>query len=390
MRVNRYLPALWPTRPRADLPSVIGAHRPRSRARRHLTGAVCAIGTCLTAMSAPPAQARPGLVALLDLTATVSGPNAGQQSCASAFSALRSALDGIGIPTQRISARTIDALRVNLARIGAQGATPRMIIACGDGAVSDGEVFLIEGDTPQGDISRRGISADTVARIAGPNGITLLDLHPLPGAALSAPEVDRWRTAAQAGTTRLVNVEAAGEMPMLIQRLTKAAKGDGEPTLAPLFSRATQPIAPPQEEAAPALTAVTTGASASTPAAPTAVVPAAPAEAPAEVPATTTAPGTSGENPASPPAPAETSSTQPEAPAPKPPMPAPTHKHVRKPSPEIRSEQLGLLAAGLYHGTISGFNTRATVNAARKYQKTLGHTVTGHLTPEEQKNLAGG
>nr|WP_306296378.1 peptidoglycan-binding protein [Acidomonas methanolica] len=63
---------------------------------------------------------------------------------------------------------------------------------------------------------------------------------------------------------------------------------------------------------------------------------------------------------------------------------------VQKADPQIRSVQLGLLAAGVYHGTVTGKDNAATTVAIQHYQEKLGHQPTGHLTPDEQKALTGG
>ncbi|QDH16315.1 peptidoglycan-binding domain-containing protein [Swingsia samuiensis] len=330
------------------------------------------------------AMAKPSLVTLIDLYA---GKSDQQTACSSSLVELRNALDSIGIPTSRPAVPTADALRMVLSQVANQGGTgPKMVVVCGEGMALDGQLFIAPADlsAATSDLSRKGVSADTFSRVAGPGSLTALDISALPGATISSEAGDQWTNAAPANTSRLLSVEHSTDTASLVHRLTAAAKGHGDVMFASFLgvpAGSAQPSAPVVEQHAPAV-----------PPQPAKEVPA--PQQPVEKP--TPAPEKQADNHA-----ATSASTQPQASnanvahvaAPK---PAPHPKAVRrlvkhyKPNPELHQAQLGLLANGYYHGQVSGFNNAATVRAIRDYQKKVGHPVTGKLTADEQTTLTGG
>ncbi|WP_042060637.1 hypothetical protein, partial [Acidomonas methanolica] len=224
----------------------------RAEALRLGPGTAIAAGLLLAGLGGASgrAVARPSLVTLIDLSKVQNGPVIA--ACAPALSQLRDALDGAGIPTQRINAPTADALRLSLAQMGMRGGGPRMIVLCGYGASPAGQVFIAPADGLSGnaDLSRSGVSADTFSRVAGPGSLTALDLHPLPGADLSDAAVSQWQAAAAPDTSRLASVAHGRDQVPLLAKLIVAAQGRGDSMLAAFLGvqpkpGRTAPEAPP-------------------------------------------------------------------------------------------------------------------------------------------------
>ncbi|GBQ67038.1 hypothetical protein AA103196_1581 [Ameyamaea chiangmaiensis NBRC 103196] len=390
------------------------------RARAGLAGVVVLAGVIA---ACGVAQARPALVTLIDLSSLKDGPTI--PSCAPALATLRDALDTVGIPTQRMSVPNADTLRLTLAQIGGQGGGERMIVVCGYAATSNDRLFVVPPDLPGGkaDISRSGVSADTIARVAGSGSLAALELHPLPGGDVSDDVVGRWQAAADPATLRRASVDRNAGDATLLTHLTSALKGQGDAALSTFFGVQPQveppaPVVPASAVPAAAATATDVphpgvalpaaldaqakahdGAAAPSPVAKTTVTaPGAPvsvvvppqgaaasADAPADPRQNAAAVPMSGEPP-------KATVTTPASRAPVKPghIVLPRHSETPKGDPQTRALQLGLLAAGVYHGTVTGKDNLATANAVRLYQKKLGHPTTGQLTPDEQKALTGG
>lgn len=355
------------------------------------------------------ASARPTLATLIDFSGKHDASAA--FSCPSALSDLRDALDAINIPTQRITAPTVDILRLTLAQISGQSGGGRMIVVCGYGATLDNQVFAVPSDLSgnKADISRSGVSADTISRVAGGGGLTVLELHSLQGHDLSDGQVHQWQTAAEIGTLRLAGVDRNAGGATSLNHLTAALKGQGDASLSVFFG--VQPQAAPSLDPSVSALQPTPVAASSPPIPSDKALPVSPDEAPdGKVSAANTGPAATASKTvkSAPTAPMVNATSPVDAhPAPVKAVPAraavpasPSVKSkpvvvVRRPDvvksdPQMRAVQLGLLAAGVYHGTVTGKNNGATTSAVKLYQKRLGHPATGQLSQEEQKALTGG
>jgi len=352
------------------------------------------------------AAARPTLVTLIDFSG---GRDASAiSSCSSALSDLRDALDAINIPTQRMTAPTVDVLRLTLAQISGQNGGGRMIVVCGYGATLGNQVFVVPSDLSGNkvDISRSGVSADTISRVAGGGSLTALELHSLPGHDLSDDQVSQWQTSAEIGTLRLAGVDRNEGDSTLLSHLIAALKGQGDASLSAFFGvqpQAALPLNPSVSALQPAPVAVPSPSVPSDKAlqaSPDAGVGAkvvVNTEPAGSVPVTVKPAPTAANASATPPVDAHPASVKT--------MPAPVAAHssvankhivsarrpeVVKTDPQMRAVQLGLLAAGVYHGAVTGKSNGATTNAVKLYQQRLGHPSTGQLSQDEQKVLTGG
>jgi len=317
-----------------------------------------------------PATARAAATpSVLLIDASVAARQPRLDGCDRTLADLHLRLDKAGAQTVLLVAPTNDTIRARLVQFARAG-QPRAILFCGYASEKLGNIFALGSDgAAQDELERQAVPLRAFARVA--EELVVADLHPL------VPEPSRGMSARRALADAASGwSKESGGNPRRVAEIDDEASQAG-------------PITQIARSEAATTTEMAVVAGAAPPPMPPVPLPATPPQVGAAgQPAAALATGvtTAGAPPDHPVTVAEAASPA-KASAANSGRHGPPGSRVER---EVRRIQVGLLARGLYGGRVDGIETGRMRAAVRHFQAELGHPATGHLTPEEKKQLAGG
>ena len=276
-------------------------------------------------------------------------------------------------------------LRVSLSGFARHVDNKRPVIAyCGMAWVQNDRIFLSR-DEQKSDLLRNAVVADSLIRAADKqNGFVFLELHPVPGQSQElsrAVALLKSRTDTSPSLTATI-VQSPAADPVIDELTSAMQPGWQWNNLANLTHDNGL-----NQKSNPAPDTTIPSPSAASPVPPLqAPLPSVPdSQDPAPTHSSVTATDTSTVKEVSPsPSAAVNNNTSQQPTAVTPPSPPPVKKEntqvVKAREKAVRQLQVNLLARGYYSGVINGIKTPETINAIKKFQKSMHAPQTGNLT----------